>query len=487
MQEQALEYRYQKLRNKSKSRYQGEDGIVRFVLEVLRVENLAPYQEQILKALVRYKFVAVRGPHGLGKTAVAAWFILWVLTCHEGDVKVPTTASKWRQLTKFLWPEIRKWARRANWAILNIQMRKGKELLEQNIKLDTKEAFALASNDAEALEGAHASTLAYVFDEAKAIPNDVFTATHGAFSTAGDNTGDVAYAFAISTPGTASGTFYDIHTRQPGYEHWHVMHITIDEALAAGRVSQEWVDSCKRLWGESSGIYAMRVLGEFDTSGEHNLIPLEWIEAAIERWHMCGGKGAGDWSVGCDPARFGTDKTTIALKVGNVIEYVHYTEKEDTMQTTGRVIVAVHGNMATHIAVDVIGLGGGVVDRLNEQGFRVEGVNVAEKSTATDISGLLGFVNKRSQLWWMMREMLDPANNPDLALPPDDLLIGDLMTPQYTYTSTGKIKVESKDEIRERIGRSTDGADAVELSIYATIIDDYGWSDGQIGGEEWRG
>jgi len=76
------------------SEWRTPDGIVRFVKEVLRVEDLAPYQEQILRALVTRKRVAVRGPHGLGKTALAAWVILWVMAVYPDDVKVPTPG--WR-------------------------------------------------------------------------------------------------------------------------------------------------------------------------------------------------------------------------------------------------------------------------------------------------------------------------------------------------------------------------------------------------------
>jgi hypothetical protein len=448
------------------SQYQSEDGIVLFVRDVLGVDNIKPYQVRILRALIKHKRVAVRGPHGLGKTAVAAWFVLWLITCHDNDVKVVTTASKWKQLKEYLWPEVRKWARTANWDKLGVTLRRNKELLDMEIKLQGKRAFATASNDHEAIEGAHAHTLGYVFDEAKAIPNNVFDAAEGAFSTAGEDTDDTAYALMISTPGFAAGRFYEVHKRKPGYEDWHVIHVTLEEVIAAGSMSQEWADKRKRQWGENSGIYKMRVLGEFDTTGENTLIALDWIEAANDRWHACGGKGDGARSLGVDPARFGQDKTGIADKVGNVIESVEYHTKEDTMQTTGRTIHKSGNDKNLKIGVDVDGVGGGVVDRLNELGYNVIGINAGSKSIAVDVSGEIGFRNKRSEMWWMMRELLDPANEHDIALPPDDLLTGDLTAPTYKYTSTGQIQVESKDEIRARIGRSTDGADCVMIAFH---------------------
>ncbi|MCK5603501.1 hypothetical protein KAR91_16570, partial [Candidatus Pacearchaeota archaeon] len=472
------EWKLQKARHRTKkrkgnlnlSRYRTEDGIILFVWEVLGVDKIESYQENILRSLIRYKRVAVRGPHGLGKTAVAAWFIIWLNTCHEDDVKVVTTASKWKQLAKFLWPEVRKWVRRADLSKVGVELQRGKELLDMEIKLPGKEAFAVASNDYEAIEGAHAKTIAYIFDEAKAIPNNVFDAAEGAFSTAGEDTDSTAYALMISTPGTAAGRFYEVHKRKPGYEEWHVIHVTLPEVMAAGRISKEWVETRKRQWGEKSSIYKMRVKGEFDTSGEKSVIPLEWVELANDRWYACNGKGSGRRSLGVDPARFGEDKTAIADNVGYVIETIEYYSKQDTMQTTGATIAAIKGDKTINIAVDVDGVGGGVVDRLKELDYNVFGVNAGSKSAGTDISGEIGFRNLRSELWWMTRELLDPANGHDVALPPDDLMTADLTAPTFKYTSSGLIQVESKDDIRVRLGRSTDGADAVMLALYVADI-----------------
>src|SRR5688572_17833774 len=117
--------------------YRTPDGIVRFVRDVIHADP-APYQERILRALVEYKRVAVRGPHGLGKTAIASWVTLWAMYAFTDDVKVLTTASVHRQLQKFLWPEIRKWARRIQWAE-NARPR----ILDLSIKMPGKEAFAI--------------------------------------------------------------------------------------------------------------------------------------------------------------------------------------------------------------------------------------------------------------------------------------------------------------------------------------------------------
>ena len=131
------------------------------------------------------------------------------------------------------------------------------------------------------------------------------------------------------------------------------------------------------------------------------------------------------------------------------------------MATTGRVAGIVSSSPGRTPIVDVIGVGGGVVDRLREQGFEVVAFNASEATDRKDRSKELGFVNKRAGAWWLLREMLDPAYGASLALPPDDLLTGDLTAPHYSVQSGGRIQIEAKDDIRKRIGRSPDSGDAV--------------------------
>lgn len=458
------------------------------------------YQQQLLAALVddlnrtSLRKVAERGPHGLGKTAGNAWTVHWFAVTSElaaVEWKAPTTASAWRQLTHFLWPEIRKWARRIRWDViadwctsndLPVRGPYGRfELLQQNLKLDHGEAFAVACDDPATIEGAHADRLLFIYDEAKTIPAATFDATEGAFAQAGaDNGHDIeAFAVATSTPGDPAGRFYDICRRTPGLEDWHPLHVTLDDTIAAGRVSREWAEQRARQWGAKSAVYLNRVEGEFAASDEDSVIPLAWVEQANQRWLDLAGDHdvpqdlGGLDVVGVDVARSGTDSTVMALRHGWTVAEIRYSELEDTMQTTGRVagILDAKGGEAV---VDVIGIGSGVVDRLRELGHRTVGFNAGEGTDLVDSSGELGFARKRSAAWWHMREILDPASGCPVALPPDDLLTGDLTAPKWRVTSTGRIQVESKDEIRKRLGRSTDSADAVIQSFWPEREPEFG-------------
>jgi len=438
-------------------------GFVRDCVRFQGDEQPADYQSEVLSELEARRRAAVRGPHGLGKTAIASWAVLWFALTRDGeDWKIPTTASAWRQLTKFLWPEIRKWVRRLRWDVIGRPPPVERaELLTLSIKLSTGAAFALASDQSELIEGAHADHLLYVFDEAKTIPEDTWNSAEGAFAT-----GD-CYFLAISTPGEPQGRFYDIHRRAAGYEDWWVRHVTLSEAMGAGRINPEWQEQRRRQWGEGSAVYQNRVLGEFATSDETGVIPLAWVEAANERWHEwdSAGRPDGFTCVGVDVGR-GGDSSVYALRYGDAIGELRRSNEKDVMPVAGRTagILTAHEG---HAVVDVIGVGAGVVDRLREQGFNVHSFNAGEKTSARDASGELGFVDKRSAAWWHLREMLQDGL---CALPPDDLLTGELTAPSWRVMSGGRIKVESKDDVKKRLRRSTDNADAVIQAYWREAV-----------------
>ena len=287
------------------------------------------YQDEILSEFLNNKRVAVRGPHGLGKTAMAAWLILAFCLTRDGeDFKVPTTASSWRQLTKYLWPEIHKWSRRIRWNKVGREpYRKDKELLSLAIKTLTGEAFAVASSDPELIEGAHADQLCYVFDESKAIPDETWDAAEGAFAQGN------CYSFSISTPGDRTGRFYEIHRRAPGYESWYTRHVTLEESIKAGRISSEWVKEKRDQWGEDSPVFQARVLGEFPEHSDDSLISLSWVERARENDFAPDGREI----AGQDVARFGSDDSVYTIAIGNCVMEMNIIHGHDTMSVAGQI------------------------------------------------------------------------------------------------------------------------------------------------------
>ena len=436
----------------------------------------ADYQIAILDELAYRKRVAARGPHGLGKSTVEAWAILWFALTSDGeDWKSISTASAWRQLTVYLWPEVHKWSRLLDWTkIGRAPLTEKKELLDLAIKLGTGAGTAVASNDHEKIEGAHADRLLFAYDEAKIIPEATWDASEGAFSTG------ECYGLACSTPGAPMGRFYDIHTRKPGFEDWTVIHITKEQAIKAGRMSAEWAEQRRLQWGEDSALYRNRVLGEFCETASDGVIPLSWIEAAIDRWHLWdeAGRPGTLVSIGADIGESTEgDPTALAPRMdverkdgslGIAIDTIEIYEGLDPVQSAEKIDDMMSRwseiNARVQAVVDAIGIGSGTVAALKKMGRQVVAfVASAKARRAKDEEGLFGFHNLRADAWWNLREMLDPQKEPDIMLPPDeeDHLIGELASPRFREMAGGKIAIESKDEIRKRLKRSTNLADAV--------------------------
>jgi hypothetical protein len=434
--------------------------------------GLTFYQEDILNLLEEKRRVSVRGPHGLGKSTIAAITVLWFTVTRDSagiDWKAVTTAGAWRQLINYLWPEIRKWAMRLKWEKIRDRPFSGAELLNLSLRLKHGNAFAAAASNPALIEGAHADSLLFVYDESKAIVAGTFDACEGAFSGTGES-----YVVALSTPGPPQGRFYDIQSRKPGYEDWAVKHVTLEDAMRANRISTEWAEQRKLQWGEHSALYQNRVLGEFYAGEEDSVVPLSWVEAAVERWHEWSLAGKHDpgtpHTVGVDVARSGTDKTCMAIRQGHVITEIRAYTHNDTMVTAGRVQGILENDPSMTAIVDVVGVGGGVVDRLREQGNRVQAFAGSARSRNRDRTGELGFINTRAAAWYNLREILDPTFGSIICLPPDDDLLGDLTAPKAGEPqSGGKIKIESKDEIKKRIGRSTDYGDAVVQAFWTEM------------------
>jgi hypothetical protein len=393
-------------------------------------------------------------------------------------VKVITTASAWQQLTTGLWPEIARWVDKGFWDKIGIQIREDYELTSKKLELSKNRfAYAVSSKEAHRIEGTHAEVVVCVIDEAKAVPNEIWDAVEGSFVGSSDY-----YFVAISTPGTPQGRFYDIHARKKGFEDWHPYHIKYDTAVKEGVPNFENLAKQRlKQWGASSPFYRQQFLAEFAQDEESALVPLAWVEQANQRWHESKFANMTDKEkrehlslVGMDVGGEGTSQTVIARLYDDV--YVALLEKHknpDTNENIGylkRVMEEGRDEEGTYIApanVDAIGIGVGVTDGLKDHPADVRAVNVSRPTKFRDRTGTWKFNNLRSYLWWRLRERLDPSNKDEdlLALPPDDDLTGELVSVRYTTGPTG-IKVESKNQVKRRLGHSPDHADAVMLLMY---------------------
>lgn len=232
-----------------------------------------------------------------------------------------------------------------------------------------------------------------------------------------------------------------------------------------------------------SQLFTAAVRGDFPEASGDSVIPLGWVRRAMERWQ--------DWNLGDRRRKIppralpvgrlilgadiattnGADETMIAPRRGNVIyELTAYPESGDSHRIAGYALQHGAGQPLAVTVVDGIGIGAGVRDVLrNEHGVTVVSFEAYLQSGRTDRWGEFRFLNDRAAAWWRLRELLDPTRGSDICLPPDERLLEDLTAPKWwvrSSTKGGVIQIESKDDIRKRLGRSPDRADAVVHSFW---------------------
>ncbi len=218
--------------------------------------------------------------------------------------------------------------------------------------------------------------------------------------------------------------------------------------------------------------------GDFSVGLEddpYQTIPTAWVLAAQQRWRERSRPQTRDaqgntipvplTAVGVDPARGGDDKTCLARRYNNWCAPIetHPGKATPDGQAVAQLTIAalLEGGIAN---IDVIGIGASVYDMCRQQGASVRAINFASAAPAMDRTGKLSFINLRAYAYWSLREALDPMNGDELALPDDPELLADLCSPKWMIRSRG-IQIESKDDIKARLGRSPDKGDALVMAF----------------------
>ena len=439
----------------------------RFVYEVL---GILPdrWQIRVLKAYDRgERRISIRSCHGSGKTALAAWMALHQM-CFFFPQKTVVTAPSAPQLFDAFFVELKHWIN-----LLPDDVHKLFIVKSDRIELKSAPESSFLScrtsraDSPEALQGVHSDHVLLICDEASGIPESVFEAASGSMS------GLNACTLLIGNPVRITGLFYDTHTRIA--DDWFVETVS---AYDTNRVSQEFIDEMAKKYGEESNVFRVRVLGEFPLVDDDSVIPFSLVESARNRETEPNPDASIVW--GLDVARFGTDKSALCKRQRNVVlEPIQVWQQLNLMQLSGRILQmwkdAPLSERPTEILIDSIGLGAGVVDRLQELGLPAIGINVAESPALGDT-----YRNLRAELWFACKDWLSKL---DCSLPDTDrALAEELVAPRYDFTSSGKMQVESKDQMRKRLGHSPDRADALVLT-FASSAATTSW--GSAGSSRW--
>jgi hypothetical protein len=432
------------------ARYEAEP--VAFAREVLDFEPWSR-QREILEAVRDHDRVAVKAANATGKTAVASLLVPWWLSGGPGSIVV-TTAMTERQVKKVLWREVHRRMRHARRGFFD-----GATVTDTEILLGADWfATGLSTDEVESFQGWHGARVLVIVDEASGVSEAIFDAIEGVLA------GGHARLLLISNPLRTSGTFYDAFTRHR--DEWklitvsahHTPNLTGEAVSREARrrlVSRRFVEAAARR-GVDSNAYRIRVLGEFPSESDDAVVSL----GDLERAHAHTLEPGVPIVVGVDVARFGSDRTVLAVRRGNVVRVARQYDGRDLMRTVGEVTALARElqrdlGRRPVVVVDDAGLGGGVTDRLRELAeFRVVDFNGGRKASSRD------YPNKRSELWFSFADLL-PVLDLD---PADEELAADLLSPTYGMASDGKRVVEQKSATRKRLRRSPDRADAVMLT-----------------------
>ncbi len=428
------------------------DDRVAFVKHIIGV---TPTEQQVeaLREFDKEDFVAIKSGVNTGKSTMMSWIILHYMCCRPSPKIICTSPSK-DQLRNVLWPELLKWHNRMN-VLFRSQFIWRKE---SYVHKDNEDWFAVcrtASKDnPEAMQGVHAEFVMRIIDEASGIPEEVYEVLEGATGT------KETKELMCGNPTRLEGQFYDAFNKSSEYYRLFTWS-SLDSPIAPKRV----IERIRRKYGEDSNMYRVRVLGEFPLRDNDSFIPYDWAVAALQREIA----SQADMPVvfGCDIARQGDDSTVIAIRQGDEFKPYHVLQGKNTMEVSRYIARLANQYKPQAIFIDVIGLGAGVFDRLEELGFPVIAVNVAETPAYEPDR----YERLRDELWGQMRDWLESRRG-KLWDNEDQDLIGQLTTPRYKITARGKIKIESKDEMKKRGVDSPDIADAHNLT-FAQPVSNY--------------
>ena len=356
---------------------------------------------------------------GVGKTAVAAMATLWWLGTRRPALVV-CSAGSWSHLTDKLWPEVLAWGQQ--W-----RMRELFEFQEtgiySNIHPRTWRVETSSSNDPNKVEGFHSPNMLLIIDEAKGMPDEIYSALVASLS--GKKSTGEQKALVLSTPPTSDVGWF---AKACSNERWHTVHIS---GLDSERVSKEFVEDIRDTFGEESNEYKAYVLGVIPGGVTGQLIHTAWFEAAQQL-----GEDEDDRRpavITCDVAREGDDLAVIGCLKKRKFNLVQFEDRWgwwSTCSTTTlarRLARAAKDEEAAYIVVDDTGVGGGVTDMLRlmqaehdkdmPPGVTIVPVNFAQAARRPD-----RFHLRKDELWWELREAIkidEKQEAPRLALPTD--------------------------------------------------------------------
>jgi hypothetical protein len=453
------------------ARYGGDPG--GFARDVLGITDpgLWAKQEELVALVAASRLTSAVSANTVGKTFALAALVLWWLYCRGPSAVLtlcPTDAQN-----RNLWREIRALWTGARAELPGSLMKQGLEIAEKHY------AVGRATTEAGRLTGLHHPRLLVVMDEAQALEDWTWGA---AFQLVG---GEDNRIVAAGNGGPRSGKWFDA-SQSPAWAHVTISALDHPNVVAGrevipGAVSRRAVEDAAREFGADSGYYAITVLGLFADDATAALITRPWVDAALARWAAgeLGGPAndANPLLIGVDVARAGPDRTVLvrAQATGRVDELValrlpdlHQVREAIEAKLTEWLVrragmdPGLRPGRAAVVTIDDNALGGGPADELEARGWPVERFFAQGAPSPWDRHLQKTFANRRAAAAWALREAFATGR---VAIPPDPELVAELLAHQYVHRPDGRIILESKAELRSRLGRSPDHFDALAMAL----------------------
>ncbi len=447
-----------------KSKYNSEYGPDKWACEFLDElgEEIKDRKFDGKNTVLPIRFSTSSG-HGIGKSAMVSWLIMFILDTRPLAMGV-VTANTSDQLRTKTWAEMAKWHHLAlsshKWEYVNSRgnmslSRKATKDIKQKWRCD---ALTSRAENAESFQGLHAapSTPFYIFDEASGIEDKIWEARFG-----GGTDGE-PMSFDFGNPTRKSGYFYENCVGKLKHR-YIVRQIDSRDVHITGK---DYIRELEEDWGSDSDLFKVKVRGVFPSIASVQFINDDLVLGAMHRDNVADKDDP--LLIGVDVARFGDNETVIYPRIGMDAKSFPYRKynRLDNVQVTEKVIEMIHefklqGKNVSGLFVDGGGLGAGPVDILRRLGYNPIDVNFGKKA-----------VDRRykrwgDQMWGHMRDSLLR-----LSLPNEIDLKTELVQREYNIADGGQITLESKSLMQERGIRSPDIADALALTFAMEIAPD---------------
>lgn len=415
------------------------------------------------KRLASLLGISVMSGKGTGKDACLAWIIIWLLVCFPAP-KIPCTAPTGKQLNDVLWAEIRKWIAEGDKATEGLiteliewqssRVKQNKTFLHDGTgfaSARTCAATGTAEEQALTLQGFHADVMMVGIDESSGVPDAVYAPLEGTL------TGYCNFIISIFNPNRNTGFAIENHTKQK--KRWITLHWDAEKST---NVTPTYIQQQREKYGENSNMYRINVKGLPPKQEEDVIIPLEWVQRAVNRDDVVVQET--DVKKAAADAGAGGDKTTFVHRKGMKVDYIAENDEVDTMKNAEWI-----AGKITFVDPDVyfgdnIGVGQGIHDRLKTFALPCQMIGIKGSNSPKNAEMFRYLID---ELWWKMRAAFEKGI---ISIPDDEELITELSNRKWYNDPKGRIKIETKLDMKKRGIRSPNKADALAMTFYTDDI-----------------